>query len=383
MEASALRRRIAYFGTFELQEGYPRNRFLIRALEAAGVEVVVCQRTLWRRGERAERPVRSLLLTAPKLISAQRSLAKELEKAGHLDAIVVGYPGHFDLPLAKRLARRRRIPLIFDAFLPLTQTLEDRGRVREGTWVEKLIRSGESRLLRRADHVLIDTEAHADYLAKALRLDRGHVTALPVGSVLPITRDDAERPPGSKTGDLAALFVGTYVPLQGAATIVEAAALLRGSGISFTMVGKGQDYEGVRRLADELRAPVTFLPDWVSETTLDRWIRGADVSLGIFGTTAKAGRVVPCKIYDALARSRPVLTADSPAIRELLVPGESVGVVPAGDASALARLLRHWAESPDVRQRIARGGAKVHEKALTKDEIGRRFRELIDGHVRR
>ena len=54
----------------------------------------------------------------------------------------------------------------------------------------------------------------------------------------------------------------------------------------------------------------------------------ADACLGIFGTSPKARAVIPNKVYDALACARPVITADTPAIAELLRPDVEVMVWP-------------------------------------------------------
>ncbi len=371
--------RVAYVGTYELQEGYPRNRFLIGALRAAGVEVVPCHRSIWRRGERSRSVWRSALAAGPRWWQAQLEIARELQLGGHFDALVLGYPGYLDLPLARRWARRRDVPLILDAFLPVAQTLcEDRGRFQRVPGFARAFRALERRILHGADHVLVDTEAHRDYFVAALGLAHEGVTALPVGSALPRGKEPAERPPGSRPGRLSALFVGTYVPLQGVKTIVEAAAALRDQDITFTLVGQGQDYSAVRALASEKRASLTFVDDWVPEAELDRWIRGADVCLGIFGETAKARRVIPCKIYDALVRGRPIVTADTPAIRELLVPGESVSVVPAGDAMELAGVLRRWIERPEALSRLGEAGRRIAEDKLRPAVVGRQFRTLVE-----
>ena len=63
---------------------------------------------------------------AARLAVAERgSLARPA--TSDFDAVIVGYPGHFDLPAARRAARGR--PVIFNPLVSLHETLvEDRGR---------------------------------------------------------------------------------------------------------------------------------------------------------------------------------------------------------------------------------------------------------------
>ena len=44
-------------------------------------------------------------------------------------------------------------------------------------------------------------------------------------------------------------------------------------------------------------------------------IASATLCLGVFGTTDKARRVVPNKVFECVAVGRPVVTGDTPAIR--------------------------------------------------------------------
>ena len=64
----------------------------------------------------------------------------------------------------------------------------------------------------------------------------------------------------------------------------------------------------------------------------------ADIVLGIFGESVKTMRVIPNKAYEALAMSLPLVTADTPAIRELLDERSAV-LVPAADPQAIADAL--------------------------------------------
>src|SRR5919109_2761427 len=97
--------RVLYFGTYE--RDYPRNAEVISALREAGVEVIERHEGVWegRRDNWAGRWGAAFRL----FVAEQR-----LRFSNHdvFDAVLVGYPGHFDVPRARRLAGKR--PLIFN-----------------------------------------------------------------------------------------------------------------------------------------------------------------------------------------------------------------------------------------------------------------------------
>lgn len=73
----------------------------------------------------------------------------------------------------------------------------------------------------------------------------------------------------------------------------------------------------------------------------------------MFGDNGKAQRVVPWKLVHALAAGRPVVTADTPAVNGWLDGSGAVFTAPAGDAVALATLLRRLAGAPALVQAAA------------------------------
>ena len=84
---------------------------------------------------------------------------------------------------------------------------------------------------------------------------------------------------------------------------------------------------------------------------LPELVASQHVCLGIFGTTEKAQRVVPTKVYQGLAVGNVVVTSDTPPQRRAL--GDDAIFVPPGDAAALAERLRELADDPPRASRRA------------------------------
>ena len=77
---------------------------------------------------------------------------------------------------------------------------------------------------------------------------------------------------------------------------------------------------------------------WVAADELPALVAGHDVCLGIVGTTTKARRVVPTKVFQGAAAGCAIVTSDTPPQRRAL--GDAAVFVPPGDATALAAALR-------------------------------------------
>ncbi len=179
------------------------------------------------------------------------------------------------------------------------------------------------------------------------------------------------KPGWSQPDRFVALFVGKLIPLQGVETILEAAK--QAPEIEFRLVGSGQ-LEGLLTT----RPPNVEHVPWIEYERLPAEIRRAGCSLGIFGTTGKAQRVIPNKAFQAIACAAPLITADTPAARELLVADESALLVPPGDAKALADAVRRLAADSELAHRIASGGRAAYERDASEAVLGARWRAIIE-----
>src|SRR5205823_5495389 len=165
--------RVVYFGTYE--RDYPRNAQVISCLRGAGVEVVERHAPVWE-GQRESWSAGAG--AAARLARAQARLLRPLPPC---DAVLVGYPGHADMPLARLLARGR--PLVFNPLVSLSDTLVcDRGRFRPGSPGARALRALDRVALRAADVVVADTEANAEFLGRLGGIPRSEVEVCFVGA---------------------------------------------------------------------------------------------------------------------------------------------------------------------------------------------------------
>jgi len=332
---------------------------VISCLRRAGVEVIERHEPVW---EGEEHKWGAGLGALARLSATEARLLRPPKE--EFDVVVVGYPGHFDLPAARLAARGR--PIVFNPLVSLSDTLVgDRRRFSAGSPAARLLRWLDRRALRAADLVVADTQANADFLQELAGLARGSVAVCLVGA-----EEEVFQPPWSPSGRF--LFVGKLIPLHGVATILAAARLA--PELEIAVAGSGQ----LGHLLRERPANVEWIP-WIAYERLGDAYRGALCALGIFGTSDKAARVIPNKVFQALACGAPVLTADTPAARELLVDGESGLLVPAGDPQALAQAMRSAAADRSLLDRIAEGGLRAYREHASEDVLGRRWGGILEG----
>ncbi len=347
--------RICYFGHYD--PSYSRNRVILKALQRAGACVVeVCDHS------QGIRRWWNLLVSG---------------LAANFNIMFVGFPGHTDVPLAWLIASLKRRPLVFDAFLSMYDTaVFDRRTVPPNSLRAKRLFLTDKFACLMAKIVLLDTESHIRYFVDTFRLPAGKFRRVWVG-----TDDDVMCPKGVSPSDkdFTVFFYGSYIPLHGVQYIVKAAHLLeiRKERVSFVLVGSGQTFSEVSRLAEDLQVRSVRFVERVPYERLAEMMSESHVCLGIFGTTPKAARVIPNKVFDALAVGRPVVTADTPAVREVFTHGENIWLVPAGDEKALTEAILTLKNDTALRHRLAANGHALFKERFSIDAISRDITRII------
>jgi glycosyltransferase involved in cell wall biosynthesis len=282
-----------------------------------------------------------------------------------------------DMAAAARYARRQRVPLLFDPLISAydKQVYERRKLSPCGLAARRLLRH-EQRLFTGADIVLADTPEHQRFFAETLLVENQKLHVVYVGAEQPLFTPGPARAPNQP---LEILFYGSFIALQGAELIVEAARAYHGPPAQWVLLGDGPLREQCRRSATGLRH-VTF-ENWLPYPELPDRIRRADILLGVFGDTHKALRVIPNKVFQALACGRPLVTGVAPAYPAELTAASDSGItwVPMGDAREIALAVAGLAAHPE---RLAESGARArvsYDKWFAPEKIRAQLAEALAG----
>lgn len=288
-----------------------------------------------------------------------------------------------DLAAASRFSRAHGVPLVFDPLISAyDKQVDERGKLAAESGRAKCLLAWERRLFARADRIVADTPAHADYFANVLGVARNQLAVVYVGAEDDVFTPQPLRRRGAGEA-LEVMFYGSFIPLQGPQTIVEAARRYVGPPVRWTLIGQGplrQACEDNAKGLDNVR-----FEDWLPYETLPGRIHQADILLGVFGTTPKAGRVIPNKVYQSLACGRVVVTRPSPAYPEELqhMPDCGLAWSMPGDAGSLASQVADLARDPARLAALSGAASGAFRRFFSRPVILDQLRRAIDGLTER
>lgn len=179
-------------------------------------------------------------------------------------------------------------------------------------------------------------------------------------------------------------FWGTFIPLQGIEYIVKAAKLLEPSkDINFQIIGDGQTFDEVYALAQEMNIQnVKFLKKIFKINELARKIQKFDIGLGIFGESEKTKQVIPNKIFEGIATRMPMISAETPAIKELFVDEKNILLCERSNADSLAKAILKLKKNSNLRKKIAKKSYELFRNSCTSKEIGKMLIYSLNKYIK-
>jgi glycosyltransferase involved in cell wall biosynthesis len=277
--------------------------------------------------------------------------------------------------------RRRRVPFLFEIRDPWPEL--PRALSSEAGGVPRQVLAAMGRLAdaacRDAAAVVALTAGIAE-TARARGAAPGRVHVLPQGVDLDLFGPHVVpwRPEGIAAADLLAVYAGAHGAANGLEALLDAAALLRGAGITLLLVGEGARKPALMARATSEDLPVRFL-DPLPKSRLAALLAGAGIGLHCLAPVpAFAEWTAPNKLVDGFAAGLPMVTNVPGRAARLVTEGECGIAVPPGDAVALAAALRSLAADPALRARMGRNARHLAAQRFDMRAIAARFVQVAE-----
>jgi glycosyltransferase involved in cell wall biosynthesis len=382
--------KVCFFGTYE--KNYPSNRIIIKGLKKNGIDIVECHVSLWEKYRNKHGDflkLFSLIKLSVNLVIAYLKLGLNfLKDCKDIDTVIVGYIGQLDIFWLNFLIlfRKNKPKIIFIPLISLYDTaIVDRGLSGKKNIFAKLLFYLDKYSFKIADLIILDTNEHIDYICDLFNLNKNKFKRVwvgadedvfyPIGNVIPA---EAGIHDYNKNNKFRALFFGKYIPLHGLEYIIKSAKLLENEkDIKFKMIGNGQLYNKITALSKKLNIKNIDFVEWVEYNELVEEINKADVILGIFGGTEKSLRVIPNKVFQAVACSKPVITGNSPAIRELFTDRENILLCENRNPESLRDAILKLKNDVKLEERITSNSYLIFKNNLNSKAIGKEIKDLL------
>ena len=358
--------KILFFGHYD--RDYARNSIIRTGLLIHKVELIECN--ISKRCKLWKRP----------LLLIYRFLKL---KCFDFDYIFLPEVNQDTVFLAKLISILFGKKIIFDIFFSLYDSIvKDRKLIKAGSLKAMFYHALDRWSLKLSDIILCDTREHMKYYIQEFWIHKKNIFPLYVGAENNIYYPEekkSEREDNDKK-KFKVLFWGKFIPLHGVDFIIEAAGLLRDNqDIIFQLLGRGQTLPQSKRKVAEMKLHnVQFLP-FVKQDVLRQYIAEADLCLGIFGKSDKANRVIPHKVYQALAMKKPVITADTPAIKEVFCSGKHLFTCNRDNPRALAEIIVDLKRNRAKALSAAANGYRLFLERFTPERIGADMLKILKG----
>jgi glycosyltransferase involved in cell wall biosynthesis len=292
--------------------------------------------------------------------------------------------------IALALARPLGIPVVYEVRGFWEETWLSSPTREEAAAMEsdryRLMREAETSAMVAVDAVVTLAETMRDaIIARGCSPDKVVVVpnAVDTERFRPVPRDEALAASlGIGRKDPVIGYISTFSPYEGIPYLLEAAAKLRRRKrrLRILLVGDGLEEATIVRTGRRLGLDdgTLIMPGRVPHDEIVRYYSLIDIFVVPRTADRVSGLVTPLKPYEAMAMGRAVVVSDLPALREIVMPGETGLTFRPEDADDLASVLGELLDDPHLRARFGRQAREWVVANRTWPENGRRYRELFE-----
>lgn len=301
-----------------------------------------------------------------------------------VDVIYVWHPPLTIGIAAWLIAKIKGVPFVYDVQDIWPDFVILSGMMRENSFSVKVLRILEAFVYRRANHLIVGTEAARENLVGKL-VPCEKLTVLPnwidetAFETNGLNERESLRDEFGWNNSFVVLFAGNHGIIQGLETVIEAAKYLENDSTKIVLVGDGSDKPRLEKLARELqvtdkvqfieRQPMEKMPDFMS---------AADVLLVHLKKSEMQRYVIPSKTIAYLASGKPILMAMNGAAAELIDEAKAGIVIEPDDPRQLAKAIEILTETSGTEKAdFGANGRSYLLQNLSKKQVVARYEKLL------
>ncbi len=314
------------------------------------------------------------------LVYAARVLMPGVTSGLDKPDVIMGSSAHpFAAWAGALLAKRFKVPFVFEVRDLWPQTLVDFGRLQENSLMTKALRRLEKWLYEKADRIVVVLPRAGEYIVP-LGIPERKIVWIPNGVEL---EDYPEPAPVAARDAFVLMYFGAHGQANGLDCVIKAMAEIQKRSdmrhVRLRMIGAGPLKLSLIRLADELRLNNVEFEDPVPKNEIPALAAEADAFVfNLIDSPVFKYGISPNKIFDFLAGARPVIFCCNSSNNPIAEAHAGITVQP-GDPVALAQAIATLVATPaSERAEMGRSGRTYVERNHGFDALAARFANMLN-----
>ncbi len=277
-----------------------------------------------------------------------------------------------------RLIKRR--PWVLEIRDLWPESIVTVGAMRKGP-AERFLGALEAYAYRSADRIVSVTDSFVPHIA-ARSVDPAKIAVIKNGvdfNLFKLKQDAEAFRRRYGLGDrLIAAYVGTHGMAHKLDTMLDAAALLRDDKrIGFLLAGDGAERARLVARAEAMGLDNLRIVGQLPKSDMPALWSAADISVILLKKCDTFTKVLPSKMFEAMAMERPIVLGVEGEAKALLEEaGAGLAITPES-AEELAAAVTRLADDPALRKRLGRQGAAHAREHFDRAELAKRYLEVL------
>lgn len=311
-------------------------------------------------------------------------LPKSLRSLPPPDAIVGSSVHPFAAFAGAVLARRHKVPFIFEVRDLWPQTLIDLGRLKENSWAVWFLRKLELRLYEKANKVVVLLPQAWEYIVP-LGIPKERIVWIPNGvdlSLFPINKAALK----ATKEPFSLMYFGAHGQANGLDNVLYAMAILKNNGISksitLRIIGDGPLKPELIGLAKKLNLSNVYFEPPVPKKKIPSLASEADAFVfNLINAPVFKFGISSNKLFDFMAGNRPIIFSCD-AANNPVAEAEAGLTVPSGNPEELAQaILQLTRMSSEERIQMGAKGRHYVEKNHDFDLLAKHLATVLEESV--